>query len=111
MKKEIKRNGDWTFIATDVEAHGKELKHNGTFIFATGEATNHHHAIAVKNKEDMKLTKMSDGSYLITLTAEATVTHPEHSQKKDLYISPGTYKLTQKREKDWFSLATRKIID
>lgn len=104
------RQGDWSFIPTEGNVTN-EIKHNGEFIFAEGEATNHFHAIKVKDKEDMHLTKMPDGSYLVTLTSEATVTHPEHSMKVDLVVPIGTYKLVQRREKDWFQLVTRKVID
>lgn len=109
--KNIKRNGDWLIVKVEEEFKGKELKHNGSFIFATGEATNHHHVITVKKPQDMILTKMADGSYLVELKNEATITHPEHSLKVDIKIKKGTYKIFQKREKDWFSLSTRKILD
>lgn len=112
MKNKISlRQGDWSFIQTDEKITGKKLEHNGEFVFAEGEATNHFHAIKVKNKEDMILTKMSDGSYLVTLKSKGIATHPEHSLKVDLEIPAGTYRLKQRREKDWFQLVTRKVID
>jgi hypothetical protein len=110
----IFRNGDWTFyeaIAGDLDIKGEEVKHQGEYIFATGEATNHHHVIKVPRVEDMKLYKTVDGGYIVDLREDATVTHPEHSMKVDLAIPKGMYKLFQRREKDWFSLTTRKVID
>lgn len=110
MKNIPLRNGDWTFIPIKAKVKNP-IKHNGSYVFAEGEATGHLHKITVKEKEDMVLTKLPDGSYLVEFKSEATVTHPEHSVKNDLVIAPGTYKLIQRREKDWFSLATRKVID
>lgn len=111
MKKISLRNGDWTFTPTKDEVKGKEVKHNGSFIFATGEATNHHHVITVPKEEDMTLVKMPDGSFLVKFEKDAVISHPEHSMKNDLIVPAGTYRLNQRREKDWFSLTTRKIID
>jgi hypothetical protein len=109
--KQIKRNGDWAFVETKDTPQGEEVKHDGSFIFATGEATNHHHLISIPEVDKMKIWKLPDGSYMVDLREEATVTHPEHSLKTDIKLKPGRYKLGQRREKDWFSLATRKIVD
>ena len=109
--KKIYRNGDWNFTQVDETLQGEVQKHRGSFVFAVGEATNHHHVITVENEKDMILTKMPNGSYMVELKAKATVSHPEHSLKGDLIVAPGIYKLTQRREKDWFSLTTRKVID
>jgi hypothetical protein len=108
--KTIYRNGDWHFIPT-TEKHEENVTHKGSFIFATGEATNHHHVAIVAKPEDMIFTKMPDGSYLVTFHSTARITHPEHSMIQDLFVPAGTYKLLQRREQDWFSLTVRKIID
>lgn len=108
----ILRNGDWFMVKVDSsELKGELLKHEGEFVFAEGEATNHFHAIKVKDKEDLKIVRLPDGSYVFQLKKDGVATHPEHSIKTDLKIKKGTYKLTQKREKDWFQLVTRKVID
>ena len=109
--KNIKRNGDWHFVPANDQMNGELVKHKGSFIFATGEATNHHHDIEVPQVDDMVIWKLPDGSYLVDLRAEATVKHPEHSLKGDLKVAPGTYKLAQRRERDWFQLVTRRVID
>ena len=106
----IKRNGDWSFIPFNGEMPA-ESKNEKDFVFAEGEATNHFHIAHVSSPEKMKYTKMSDGSYLVEFFEEATITHPEHSEKVDLKIAPGKYKLVQKREMDWFQNVARKIID
>lgn len=109
--KKIYRNGDWNIVPLTKNVSGELVKHKGSFIFATGEATNHHHVITVADPEDMVLTKMPDGSYLVELKSQAKLSHPEHSLKGDLVINPGKYRLNQRREKDWFSLVTRRVID
>lgn len=111
MKEIPKRNGDWCITRTTEKITGKKLEHNGSFIFATGEATNHHHAINVTDPKDMQIVKLPNGDYILQLKSEAVVTHPEHSLKKDLILKPGKYRLNQKRETDYFSMMTRKIID
>lgn len=109
--KKLYRNGDWHFVPVKEEIKGELIKHKGSFTFATGEATNHHHVMEVENAEDMELIKMPDGSYLVNFKKEATIKHPEHSLKTDLKVAPGTYRVIQRREKDWFTLSTRKVID
>ena len=98
-------------VSTKEKVKGETVQHLGTFRFATGEATNHHHEIHVKNPEDMLLTKMPDGSYMVELREVGWITHHEHSMKGDLIVQPGRYKMYQRREMDWFSLAVRKVID
>ncbi len=107
----IYRNGDWTFVPTKGELKGELQCHKGSYVFAEGEATGHLHTINVGRVEDMVLTKLPDGSYMVRFSSEATVTHPEHSMKSDLKVPAGTYMLIQRREKDWFTLSTRKVID
>lgn len=111
MKNISLRNGDWSFIPTDEKIIGENIEHDGSYVFAEGEATGHFHKMIVENKDDMTLTKMSDGSYLVTFKKEGRVTHPEHSMKNDLLVPIGTYKLVQRKEKDWFSLTIRKVVD
>lgn len=111
MKNIPLRNGDWNLIPTTDKLEGKELAHKGEYVFAEGEATNHFHALKVKDKDDLRIVKLLDGSYIFELKKKGIATHPEHSLKVDLEIPAGTYKLTQRREKDWFQLVTRKVID
>lgn len=111
------RQGDWSFNTIskkDFEKFAKTgsvEKHDGSYTFAEGEATGHFHTLKVKEKQDMEFIKIPDGSYLVKLAAEGTATHPEHSTKKDLVVTPNYYHLKQRREKDWFSLETRRVID
>lgn len=108
--KKVKRNGDWNIIPTNEIIKKKEEKHNGRYVFAEGEATNHFHTIVAPKPSDFKIMKTKYG-FLLEVDEEVKITHPEHSLKNDLVVAPGRYKLTQRREKDWFSLSTRKVID
>ena len=105
------RNGDWTFVQIEQTNITNPLKHNGTFTFAEGEATGHFHRIVADKPEDLVIEKTATGDYVFVLKSKARVTHPEHSMKTDLIIEPGTYKLMQRREKDWFQNVVRKVID
>ncbi len=50
----------------------------------------------------------TDGGYILTLKSEATITHQEHLP---IILAPGVYRSGHEREMDWFSLATRRVID
>lgn len=108
------RHGDWTFIPftekIPKEAKKIQLTQNN-FTFAEGEATGHFHTLHVPKLEDMKFYKMPDDSYFVKILKNGYATHPEHSMKNDLIIPAGIYKLYQRREKDWFSLTTRRVLD
>ena len=106
------RNGDWSFHEIDQKEYEKLVKigkiHNSD-VFAEGEATGHLHA--VKTAGNMTIHKLPDMSYVISLDDDAVATHPEHSMKVDLKVPKKKYLLYQRREKDWFSLVTRRVLD
>ena len=89
------------------KASGTVIKHSGSFILAEGEATGHHHRITVANPADMEIRQTAAG-YVLTLKSEGTLSHEEHGT---LTIAPGTYRIGKEREKDWFSLSVRRVID
>lgn len=108
--KQTYRHGDWNFITTDkIEGELVKLDKN-EFTFAVGEGSTHYHT-AHGDMTKMHWYKLPDGSYTVKVDTDMTLTHPEHSQTKDLVISPGIYKVYQRREKDWLTLETRKVID
>lgn len=116
MKKINLRHGDWLLKAIDsVPDNAKKaenkIKSKTTFRFATGEATNHHHEVTVKEPTHMEWFKDEFGNYYVNIKEEAIATHPEHSEKNDLVIPIGTYKVYQAEEVDWFSHTVRKVID
>lgn len=89
------------------KASGELLKHDGSFVLALGEATGHHHKIAVRNPADMEIRQTAVG-YVLILKSEGMLTHEEHGA---ITVRPGTYRVGREREKDWFSLTTRRVID
>lgn len=102
----IKQKKTWKHIHDDL--HINYLGSNQV-VFARGEMTNHTHII--KTAGNMTMHKLPDGSYVISLDDDAVATHPEHSMKVDLKVPKKKYLLYQRREKDWFSLKTRRVID
>lgn len=105
------RHGDWSLVPFDGQMTGEKIIHNkDEFTFGEGEATNHFH-IAKLPKGDMQWYKQADGSWLVDFKSEARLTHPEHSMKVDMIVPAGKYKVYQRREKDWFSGAVRKVVD
>ncbi len=107
------RNGDYVIKATTdkVPKEATLCKHNGSYCWSIGMATNHSHTLVADKPKDMKVYKLPDNSYMVITTSEVKITHPEHSLVNDLILPKGTYRLYQKREKDWFSLVTRRVID
>lgn len=106
------RHGDWTFYPTNKKQTGEKIKlTKNEYTWAEGEATGHFHTLHTSNIEDMEWTKLPDGGYMVTLHKDGYATHPEHSERVDLVVPAGTYIIKQRREKDWFSLVTRHVID
>ena len=66
----------------------------GTVILAYGEATGHHHAVAVKAPGTVKYFWDGDRRYLAVET-ETVLAHPEHGP---VPVAPGTYEVIQQRE-------------
>lgn len=103
----FKHQGDITFVPFKGKLGGKKENHNGSYIVGYGEATGHHHKVSVINPSDLEIVKVSDG-YVMSLKSEGIVEHQEH---KPIKLSPGLYRVGHEREKDWFSLAVRRVID
>jgi hypothetical protein len=105
--KNFKHQGDISLFAFKGKVSGEKIKHNGTFVLALGEVTGHYHRIEVLNPDDLEIVKI-EGGYILTLRSEATITHQEHLP---ITLAPGKYRSGHEREKDWFSLATRRVVD
>lgn len=104
------RHGDFLFSKVE-SIEGMPVESKSRFVFGVGEATNHEHALTVKDPLKMKWFKAPDGGWFVDLREEGIATHPEHSLKTDLVIAPGIYRVRQILEKDWFSGAVRRVID
>lgn len=109
MKKEIKyrRHGDISLQPVS-ETEGEIVKHEGRFVLAEGETTGHKHVLTVEKPTDLEIRKTADGRFYFDLKASGRITHQEH---REITIMPGIYEMTHEREKDWFSLSVRRVLD
>lgn len=105
--KNFKHQGDIPCYPFHGQVVGKKIQHDGSFVLALGEATGHHHKITVADPDDLEIRQV-EGGYILTLKSEATITHQEHLPIK---LSPGKYRTGHEREKDWFQMVTRKVVD
>lgn len=96
--------GDIVFVPFNGKVSGEKQNHPGSFIVGYGEATGHHHKV---HSDDMQVLK-TDKGYILVLGSEGRVTHQEH---KDIVLAPGTYAIEHEREKDWFGLVVRRVVD
>ena len=111
MNKNQFQQGDVCYERIDKLPEGVtpvKRTHEKGHILAAGEATGHHHTITVPKIDDMDAIRTADGGWLLTLRAEGTLVHQEH---KPIVVPIGTYRIGHEREKDWFSLAVRKVVD
>lgn len=116
MKKIIKRSGDHYLHSVDKIIEGENIKHNGTFTFGVGEASNHNHNVIVKNPENLIIRKDSFGNYWFDLREDAVLMHVEGdsmktADHKPIPIKKGIYKQVHEREVDIFSNIVRRVID
>lgn len=109
MIRIIFRNGDWNITPVDEMRDGEKIQSSKDFSFAKSPVTGNEHKISTKGS--IEVNKMKNGAYCISCDKDMTVHHQEHSTKNDLIIPSGIYMITQRQEKDWFTLSTRKVID
>jgi hypothetical protein len=106
---QFKHQGDIPFFPFTGKIKGTEVEHTGSVVLALGEKTGHKHVITTANPTDLQAWKQLDGGWVITLKTEGQLTHNQHGA---LTIAPGTYRIGQEREVDWFAKGiTRKVID
>lgn len=105
---QFKHQGDIPFFPFTGEIKGNKVKHAGSIVLALGEKTGHKHVISTLNPNDLQAWKQLDGGWVITLKTEGTLVHNQHGT---LTIAPGTYRVGQEREHDYFAEVTRKVID
>lgn len=105
---QFKHQGDLPFFPYNGAIKGKQTKHNGSVVLALGEKTGHKHVISTLNPNDLQVWKQLEGGWIITLKTEGTLVHNQHGT---LIIAPGTYRVGQEREHDYFAEVTRQVID
>lgn len=108
MKKQSNwaHQGDITFVPIK-SIKGIKEKHGASITVGYGTATGHHHVLSVKSPKDMEVTKVGD-VLMLDLKKEAVVTHEEH---KPIKLAAGKYRIGHEKEKDWFSLTVRAVVD
>lgn len=107
MKNLLRRHGDVNFIPTELPKDAKEVFEGAEFVVAFGEQTGHNHTLTAEPTTKYRIFE-HDGKRYFHLNKPAQLSHPEH---KTITLEPGTYVQGQEREKDWFSLSVRKVID
>jgi hypothetical protein len=106
MKSNNYRHGDVDLLGIEKLPEGlKEIKHDGSFILAYGEATGHHHKITA---ERLRIYQDAEGKHYLQVGESAELTHQEH---KTITILPGIYRQEQEREYDYWSQSTRRVLD
>jgi hypothetical protein len=87
------RQGDVLLTLVTEMPKGKKMKaENGRVILARGEATGHHHSIAVADVETA--TETAEGIFLRIMSTTDLV-HQEHAP---ITLQPGIWKVTRQRE-------------
>lgn len=71
----------------------RQKPENGRIILAHGEATGHHHSLAVDPADWWK--NPGSGEQFLTVKEETAVEHQEHAP---IALPPGNYRVTRQRE-------------
>lgn len=87
---------------------GTKIEHSGSFVLALGEQTGHKHVIIVERPDQMEVSQLSTGEYVLKLKSQATITHEEHLP---ITVEPGIYRVGKEREFDHFANTVRTVID
>ena len=98
------RQGDVLLVPVEVMPEGKRLKGEaGRLILARGEATGHHHSVAVA---DVEAVETAEGIFLRIMRA----TPLEHQEHGALTLEPGIVKVVRQREHQPGELP-RRVLD
>jgi hypothetical protein len=101
MSNFLARQGDVLVMSLDGEipADAVVVPHGikGRIVLAYGEATGHHHSIAVLEREAELLSSPATTDRFLRIMASSGVelTHQEHAT---ITLPPGNYKVVQQRE-------------
>jgi hypothetical protein len=106
MHKDLIRQGDLLFVPTSKFPENATRIETG--IIAEGEATGHHHRLAVL--EDAELAALWDGSKMLKVGPnDVTVVREEH--RRVTLAANTIYEVHQAREYDYLAEATRYVAD
>jgi hypothetical protein len=86
------RQGDVLLVPVAEMPEGRPVEADGgRLVLARGEATGHHHSVAV---EDGELVDTAEGVYLRIMTT----TPLEHQEHGAITLEPGVYRVLRQRE-------------
>jgi hypothetical protein len=86
------RQGDVLLVPVTEMPHGRPVEADaGRLVLARGEATGHHHSVAV---EDGELVDAAEGVFL-RIMAPTPLEHQEHAP---ITLQPGVYRVVRQRE-------------
>jgi hypothetical protein len=108
----IIRHGDVNLhLVTKIPETAKEVKQNGSYVLAEGEATGSKHVLSVSKSDELKVYRdQESGNTFITLGKVGTLTHTHDHET--LEVPVGTYIQIPEREIDHFGESVeRKVID
>lgn len=106
----IIRQGDVLFVpVTEIPSGPRTKRENGTVAY--GEATGHHHSLAVEDLERAEVLECGDGLFVHVSEDGVRIdgaifTHQEHGP---VVLPPGNFKVTIQRE--YSSEEIRNVID
>jgi hypothetical protein len=93
VNRPMYRQGDLLLRAVDEAPEGSRLQaEQGRLILARGEATGHHHSVAV---QDAELIDAGALGVFLRIMAPTPLEHQEHGA---IALPPGDYRVTRQRE-------------
>lgn len=98
--KNYKRSGDVNLHPVK-QLKGKEIKHNGEYVLARGEATGSVHLLKVKNPEKLIIKQDKQGRMYFQLFEVGEISHT--ADHETIKIEPGIYTQVFEREVDHFA--------
>lgn len=101
------RHGDLTFTPVS-KTEGENITHNGSYVLAVGEHTNHRHVITAERPRDLIVTKDALGNLYLSVKTSARISHEEH---KTITLNPGIYRMGHEREFDYFKGEIERVQD
>jgi hypothetical protein len=102
------RQGDILFVPITADELPAGIRRQESGIIAQGEASGHHHRVAVADLPVAELFEAWEGKFLRVTERGVSIVHEEH---KTVTIPPGTYRIHQAREYDYLAQFSRPVRD
>lgn len=105
----IHRHGDVSLIPQEEIKKLKEVYKGNSYVLAYGEQTGHKHLLETKEAAGIAILQdEATGKFYLKVNAPASLSHEEHKTQE---VQQGFYLISNEREYDYFSLATRRVVD